>query len=157
MLMCYNMNVCPYNFWRICFTLGNKNFTKKLFRVLLLEYNPVNSVENQMTHWRYVASIFRVKEYVKQETNMKQTTSLAYALTLKMEAIFSSQMTLHFQWSIGCYIPQHRTLHKHCCGNFRSHKNVSDMYPWRSQTPENNEQQSQSIWKGLTADMHSTG
>jgi hypothetical protein len=37
---------------------------------------------------------------------MKQTASLASSLTLKMEAIFSFEMSVDFQWSIGCYIPE---------------------------------------------------
>jgi hypothetical protein len=37
---------------------------------------------------------------------MKQTASMAYSLTLKMEAIFTSKMSVDFQWSIGRYIPE---------------------------------------------------
>jgi hypothetical protein len=45
----------------------------------------------------------------------------AYFLTLKMEAICSSEKSVHFQWTTRRYIPEDRTLHNHCCENLKSY------------------------------------
>jgi hypothetical protein len=45
---------------------------------------------------------------------------LAYSSTLKMEATCSSEMSLDFQRTTRCYIPEDRTLHNHRCENLRS-------------------------------------
>jgi hypothetical protein len=35
----------------------------------------------------------------------------------------SPEMSVDFQWTTCCYIPQDRTLHNHCCENLKSYKN----------------------------------
>jgi hypothetical protein len=50
----------------------------------------------------HITSIFRVKEYAKQETSVKEDgmQTLAYSLTLKMKVICSSKTLVNFQWTI---------------------------------------------------------
>jgi hypothetical protein len=53
----------------------------------------------------------RIEEYAKQETSMKQSEqSLAYSLTLKMEARCFSGTLVDFQRTTQHYIPEDRTL-----------------------------------------------
>jgi hypothetical protein len=40
-------------------------------------------------------------------------------LILKMEAIYSSETIVDFQWTTRRYIPQDRTLHDHVCENVK--------------------------------------
>jgi hypothetical protein len=40
-------------------------------------------------------------------------SSLAFSLTLKMEATCLSETSVDFQWSTWCYIPEGRILHNH--------------------------------------------
>jgi hypothetical protein len=39
---------------------------------------------------------------------------LSYPLTLKMEAVCFSRMSLDFYWASGCYIPEDSSLHRFC-------------------------------------------
>jgi hypothetical protein len=36
---------------------------------------------------------------------------------LKMGATYASEMSIDFQWTTWCYIPEDRTFHDHCCQN----------------------------------------
>jgi hypothetical protein len=90
----------------------------------------------------YVASIFMIKEYRKQETSVKQVASrsvcclilpvscLAYPSTLKME-ICSSKTPVDFQRATWRYIPDNRIHHivmcRGCCVTYRR---VSDWLIW---------------------------
>jgi hypothetical protein len=49
-----------------------------------------------------VAPIFRVEEKDKQETSLKASGKQ----TLMMEATYSSEMPVDFQWTIQHYIPR---------------------------------------------------
>jgi hypothetical protein len=46
---------------------------------------------------------------------------LAYNLTLKMNAKYSSEMSVEFQQTTWRYIPEDRTLHNHRCENLKSY------------------------------------
>jgi hypothetical protein len=46
----------------------------------------------------------------------------AYCLTLKMEAVCSSETSVDFHWIAQCYIPEDRTLDSHCCETLKSNK-----------------------------------
>jgi Fe2+ transport system protein B len=75
---------------------------------------------------RHVASSFRVKEWAKQETILLAThfmlvSCFACFSTLKIEAICSSEMSVHFQQTTRYYIPDDRTLHNHHCENLKSY------------------------------------
>jgi hypothetical protein len=48
-------------------------------------------------------------------------SGLAYSLILKKEVTFFSEMSVDFPWTTWHYIPEHRTLHNHCCENLKSH------------------------------------
>jgi hypothetical protein len=61
---------------------------------------------------KHVASIFRVDEWAKQETSMKQAVSLAYSLTLTMEATCSSKTLVDFQQTTRCDVPEDNSPHK---------------------------------------------
>jgi hypothetical protein len=58
----------------------------------------------------HIASIFRVEESAEQDTSVKAhgktEASLAYSLTLMMEAISSSETSVDFQWTGLHYIPE---------------------------------------------------
>jgi hypothetical protein len=41
--------------------------------------------------------------------------------TLRMEAICSSEISVHFQWTTRRYIPKDTTFHNHRCGNPKSY------------------------------------
>jgi hypothetical protein len=78
----------------------------------------------------HIASNFRVEEYAKQETSMKSggkqshfhtVSCLAYSSTLKMEATYSFEMSVDFQWTTLHYIPEDSTIHNYCCENLRSY------------------------------------
>jgi hypothetical protein len=49
---------------------------------------------------------------------------LAYSLTLKMEAMCSSEMSVDLQWTTRHYIPEDRTLHNHCCENLKPYTDL---------------------------------
>jgi hypothetical protein len=49
---------------------------------------------------------------------------VAYSLTLKMEAIYFSEMVVDFHYTTQHYIPEDRTFHSHCCENLKSKKGV---------------------------------
>jgi hypothetical protein len=46
----------------------------------------------------------------------------AYASTLKMDMICSSEMSTDFQWTTWHYISEDSTLRNHCCESLKSHK-----------------------------------
>jgi hypothetical protein len=50
---------------------------------------------------------------------------LAFSLALKMEAIYSSDTSLVFQWTTWRYIPEDVTLHNHRCKNLRVNEILS--------------------------------
>jgi hypothetical protein len=52
-------------------------------------------------------------------------SSLAYSLTLKMEAVCLSETSVDFQWTAQHYIAEDRTLPNHHCENLRLYKIVS--------------------------------
>jgi hypothetical protein len=56
------------------------------------------------------------------EAGGKLIACLAHPLTLKVEAICSSDTSVEFQRSTRCYIPEGRTLHDHRCENFRHYR-----------------------------------
>jgi hypothetical protein len=66
-------------------------------------------------------SIFRVEEWVRQETSM-HVSCLAYTLTLKMEVTCSSEASVGFQRTTLRYIPEESTLHNHRYENLISHE-----------------------------------
>jgi hypothetical protein len=47
---------------------------------------------------------------------------LAYSLTLKLGANYSSEMSVDFQWATRRYSPGDGTLHNHLCENLKSYK-----------------------------------
>jgi hypothetical protein len=60
-----------------------------------------------------------LKMVVLLATCFTQVSCLAYSLTLKMEAIWSSKMYVAFQQTAWRYIPEDRTLHHHCRENLK--------------------------------------
>jgi hypothetical protein len=46
-------------------------------------------------------------------TYFKLVSCLDYSLTLKMEAIYSSETSVHVQLPAGSYIPKDRIIHNH--------------------------------------------
>jgi hypothetical protein len=46
---------------------------------------------------------------------------LVYSLTMKMEAIYSSETSVDFQSTIWRYVPEDITLQNHCCENLTSY------------------------------------
>jgi hypothetical protein len=46
---------------------------------------------------------------------------LVYSSTLNMQATYSFEISVHFQWKSRHYIPQDRTLHNHRCENLHSY------------------------------------
>lgn len=50
---------------------------------------------------------------------------LAYSFTVEVEATYSWKMSVDFQFTMQHCIPQDRTLHKHCCMNFKSYKIIA--------------------------------
>jgi hypothetical protein len=48
---------------------------------------------------------------------------LAYSSILKMETIFSSETSVHFQRTTRRYVPEDRTLHNHRCENLKFQNN----------------------------------
>jgi hypothetical protein len=34
-----------------------------------------------------------------------------------MEAMYASKMSIDFEWTTWCYIPEDKTFHDHCCQN----------------------------------------
>jgi hypothetical protein len=62
---------------------------------------------------KHIASIIRVEEETKQETNMKQAAQLGLLSTLKMEAIYSSEKFIGFHRNTQCY-------NGHQCDNLKS-------------------------------------
>jgi hypothetical protein len=47
---------------------------------------------------------------------------LVHSSILKMEATCSSKVSVDFQRTTRCYIPENRTLHNHCCVNLKSYQ-----------------------------------
>jgi hypothetical protein len=73
----------------------------------LMEYNIMQSaLESTEVSEEHVASIFRVEEYVKQET-------------LKEKAKCSCVTSVDFQRTTRRYIPENRTFHTHRCENLK--------------------------------------
>jgi hypothetical protein len=65
--------------------------------------------------------------HLQDQTRKKKTASaswfdscLTFSLTLKMEAICSSRMSVSLHQSTQHYIPEDRSLHIHCCENLKS-------------------------------------
>jgi hypothetical protein len=54
----------------------------------------------------------------------KSRWQAAYSSTLKMEAIYSSEMSVDFQQNTRRYIPEHNTLHNHHCENLKSYTGI---------------------------------
>jgi hypothetical protein len=74
----------------------------------LLGHNAVQSVESQPTRLCLLPTLTLVP-------------CSAYSVTLKMEAIYSSETSVYFQRTTWCYIPEDRTLHNHSCENLKSY------------------------------------
>jgi hypothetical protein len=55
---------------------------------------------------------------------------MAFFLTLKMEATFSSKTSVDFRRTTWCYIPEDRTLHNHCCENLKSCIGMKSSFFW---------------------------
>jgi hypothetical protein len=55
---------------------------------------------------------------------------LAYFSTLEMEVTWSSEMSVDFQQTMQCYIPEDRNLHNYLCENCRSYSIVSTISTW---------------------------
>jgi hypothetical protein len=51
---------------------------------------------------------------------LKLVSCLAYAMTLKVEVKYSSEISVHVHQTTQHYIPKDRNLHNHCCTNFES-------------------------------------
>jgi hypothetical protein len=97
----------------------------------------VDSTKIKVVRWKstevseeYVATIFRIEEYAKQEISIKQKASralllvyfLVYSSTLKIEAIYFFETSIDFQRTIWHYIPDNRSLlHTHCFQNLGNH------------------------------------
>jgi hypothetical protein len=68
----------------------------------------------------------RISQAKNQHKSRWQASMLlscsAYSSTLKMEAICSSETSVHFQQTTRRYIPEDSTLHNHCCENLKSYK-----------------------------------
>jgi hypothetical protein len=91
-----------------------------LWRVLF------SGIQRLVVRWKsadaseeHVASIFRVKDYTKQETSVKDDgkqssaySSLTYSSTIKMDGACSSEKSVDFQRTTRRYIPEDRTLYK---------------------------------------------
>jgi hypothetical protein len=54
----------------------------------------------------------------------KPSNKPAYSSTPKIDAIFSSEMSVNFQRTTQRYIPEDRTLHNHRCENLNSYKGL---------------------------------
>jgi hypothetical protein len=57
---------------------------------------------------------------------------LAYTSTLKMEATYSSEMSVDFQQTTQPYNPEDRTLHIHRCENLKSYTGQGSLRPDRN-------------------------
>lgn len=58
---------------------------------------------------------------------------LDISLTLKMEALCSSEVSVNFYCTIWCHILKHSILHVHCCEDIRPaiiHKLTSNFWHW---------------------------
>jgi hypothetical protein len=73
-----------------------------------------------------------------------------------MEVMFSFEISVAFQWTIGRYIPEHRFLHNHWCGKFKSHKKGIWHVSLKITKFRNNEQQTQTM-EEINAKMYCSG
>jgi hypothetical protein len=53
----------------------------------------------------------------------EQDTGVTYSSTLKMKATYSSKMSVHFERTTWCYIPEDSILHNHRCKKLKSYIN----------------------------------
>jgi hypothetical protein len=69
------------------------------------------SGESQQTFWRNILSPYKRKPSKKPAACLMLVSCMAFSLTLKVEMICSSEMSLDFHQTTQCYIPEDRTLH----------------------------------------------
>jgi hypothetical protein len=106
----------------------------------LLEYKAMYSSESQPTVPRNISpQSSRSKNMPNwHEEGMKQGSScysfmlesfLAYSSTLKMKAIYSSEISVDFRRVTWSHISENRTLHKYRCENLRYYLMQHSVFP----------------------------
>jgi hypothetical protein len=77
----------------------------------------------------YSSSKYRPSVTCPSDANVvcSLVSSLAYSSTLKMEATYSSEISVDFHRTARHYVPGDRTLHSHHYENFRSN-NLTAMF-----------------------------
>jgi hypothetical protein len=86
------------------------------------------SVKSQPTFWRNMlppSSGLKSKPCKKPERSRQHV--MLNSSTLMMEAICSLKCRDDFQWTTKFFILEDRTLHNHCCENFKSYKKDSGL------------------------------
>jgi hypothetical protein len=105
---------------------GGTNLFFEMF--CLLEYTVVLSVEIQLT---FRSNMSPPSSQLKNKPSralalllarFMQISCLAYSVTVKMGATYSSEMSVDFQRTTWRYIPEDRTLHNHRCENLKSYE-----------------------------------
>jgi hypothetical protein len=66
-------------------------------------------------------NLLEVNRYLEGASIFTLVSSSAYSSTLKMEAIYSSEMSVDFQWTTWRRVPGDRTLRNHRCDNLKSY------------------------------------
>jgi hypothetical protein len=85
-------------------------------------------------------SIFKIKSSARNWVQTKQRLGFlclllvchcTFSSTLKMEATYSSKMSVNFYQNIGRHIPRDSNLHSYCCENLKSNFYIQwNLWSW---------------------------